>query len=183
MKIKILGGDDYRTSVWSGGTTTQLYIYPEGGDYAARRFSVRISSATVDDEESDFTPLPGVTRYITPIKGGFTLTHPGETPVVMAPCDAPYRFDGGIPTHSAGRAADMNLMLKGVDGLMEMAYDRQELRPGLNALWPVGGGVIRVGNEKYRLEAGQLIVVELAEGESAAAVCPRSIYFFAGISF
>ena len=183
MEIKILGKDDFKTGVWSGGTTTQLYNYPEDGDYAARRFSVRISSAAVDDEESDFTPLPGVTRYITPVKGGFTLTHPGKPPVVMAPCDAPYRFDGGIPTHSAGRAADMNLMLKGVDGFMEMAYDRQELRPGLNALWPVGGGVIRIGEDKYRLGPGELLVALLSGGESAMAVCPRSIYFFAGITF
>ena len=62
MDIRHLTPADYRTSCWSGGTTTEIFIWPEDADYAARRFAVRISSATVELEESDFTALPGVTR-------------------------------------------------------------------------------------------------------------------------
>ena len=83
MRILHLKKKDYATSRWSGGTTTQLYLYPEDGSYAQRRFQIRVSSAAVELEESDFTPLPGVDRWITPLAGGFTLTHPGREPVVM----------------------------------------------------------------------------------------------------
>ena len=89
MQILHLTQKDYKTSQWSGGTTTELLIWPEGADYAKREFQVRISSATVELAESDFTPLQGVIRYITPLSGGFTLTHPGEMPVVMAPMYLP----------------------------------------------------------------------------------------------
>ena len=38
---------DYIVSVWSGGTTTQIAIAPEGARYAERDFLWRVSSATV----------------------------------------------------------------------------------------------------------------------------------------
>ena len=58
MIIRHLTAADFRTSAWSGGTTTELFLYPEGGSYAARDFLFRISSATVDLEESDFQRCP-----------------------------------------------------------------------------------------------------------------------------
>ena len=53
---------DFVTSTWSGGTTTQLAIAPEGAVYAERSFLWRVSSATVELETSDFTPLPDYNR-------------------------------------------------------------------------------------------------------------------------
>lgn len=47
--------EDYPVSNWSGGKTTQLFIYPENSEYAKRNFLFRISSATVDCERSEFT--------------------------------------------------------------------------------------------------------------------------------
>ena len=69
--------EDYVCSVWSGGTTTQLLIAPEGAHYAARDFLWRVSSATVELDESDFTPLPEYERLIATLRGGITLTHNG----------------------------------------------------------------------------------------------------------
>lgn len=160
MKITHLKKEDYKTSAWSGGTTTQLYIYPEDGDYASRCFKVRISSAAVDLEESDFTPLPGVERWITPLVGGFTLTHPGQFPVVMGPMDDPYHFSGGINTHCVGRALDFNLMLKGVEGRMELAAGMAKIESGLNAFYPVAETTIMVNGESIMMEGGELLVVE-----------------------
>ena len=96
MRIRHLTAEDYKVSQWSGGTTTEIFIWPADASYAAREFSLRISSATVELEESDFTALPGVTRYIVPLQGGFTLTHPGKTPVVLSPLDTPYRFSAAL---------------------------------------------------------------------------------------
>ena len=52
----------YITTAWSGGTTTQLAIAPEGAVYADRKFLWRLSSAQVELEHSDFTPLPDYDR-------------------------------------------------------------------------------------------------------------------------
>lgn len=58
MTIQHLTPSDYITTKWSGGLTTQLGIAPAGAVYADRDFLWRLSSATVEDAESDFTALP-----------------------------------------------------------------------------------------------------------------------------
>lgn len=159
MKCLHLTPKDYAASAWSGGTTTQLLIWPENGDYSRREFQVRISSATVELEESDFTPLYGVERYITPLSGGFTLTHPGKMPISMAPLDAPYRFSGEESTHCMGKATDFNLMLKGVDGQMILAKGECLVKPGLNAFYAPGNRQYTVDGKVYSMLPGEMLVI------------------------
>jgi len=75
MKTKIITKDTFKTSLWSGGTTTELYIYPENSIYKNKDFWFRLSSATVELEKSTFTPLEGIKRYIAPINGSLKLFH------------------------------------------------------------------------------------------------------------
>lgn len=179
MRILHLTEKDYKVGLWSGGSTTELFIWPEGADYAKREFTLRVSSARVDLEESEFTPLMGVTRYITPLSGGFTLTHPGSGAVVMGPMAEPYRFSGEIPTHCVGKATDFNLMLKGVEGEMVLCQGVWQLRPGFNCLYPVEDTAVGLG-EGYTLRAGELLVV-FAEEASTAAVSAGAIACFAEV--
>ena len=111
MRIKHLTPSDYRVSRWSGGTTTQLCIAPEGADYTHRDFLWRVSSATVELESSDFTMLPDYHRWITTLEGSITLTHEGGAPISLSPFDV-HSFDGGVHTQSLGRCTDFNLMLR-----------------------------------------------------------------------
>lgn len=159
MRSIHLTHNDYTVGTWSGGETTQIYIYPDGADYSKRCFEVRISSARVDLEESDFTPLEGVTRFITPLTGGFTLMHPEHEPVVMKPLDAPYHFSGGIATHCIGKATDFNLMLKGVDGSMQIAEGSAAIRSGLNAFYPIKDCVMSIAGVNYCVKAGELLII------------------------
>ena len=177
MHILHLTEKDYKVGLWSGGSTTELFIWPEGADYGKRKFSFRVSSAKVDLEESDFTPLPGVTRYITPLSGGFTLTHPGCDPVVMGPVDEPYRFSGEISTHCVGKATDFNLMLKGVEGEMFLCAGLWRLCPGFNCLYAVEDThvALEVG---YGLKKGELLVV-FAEEACTAEVSRKALACFA----
>ena len=159
MDIRHLTQQDYKTSQWSGGTTTEVFIWPQGASYAAREFQCRISSATVELEESDFTPLPGVMRYIVPLQGGFTLTHPGKSPVVMGPLTEPYRFSGEIATHCVGRATDFNLMLKGVDGKMDICRETAPIQPGITCLYAPEGCEVTISGETHRLAAGESLLI------------------------
>ena len=102
---------DYVVSQWSGGTTTQIAIAPPGAVYGDRDFLWRLSSATVDLDESDFTPLPDYHRLIAPLRGEMILSHDGGAPIVLEPCQV-HAFDGGAATHSKGRCVDFNLMLR-----------------------------------------------------------------------
>ena len=102
---------DYTVSTWSGGTTTQIAIAPEGARYADRDFLWRVSSATVELEESDFTPLPDYLRQIATLEGEITLRPKGGAPLRLRPYEV-HAFDGADDTHSVGRCRDFNLMLR-----------------------------------------------------------------------
>lgn len=70
MTVSVISRKDAVSTTWSGGTTTEFYLFPRDGSYKERRFDLRISSATVDLEASDFTLLPDYQRIITPLEGG-----------------------------------------------------------------------------------------------------------------
>ena len=111
MKITHYGEKDFKTSNWSGGTTTELFIYPHEADYKKRNFLFRLSSATVDLDRSDFTPLPGFFRFISPLNGDLKISHDEKNFTKLKPYEI-YAFDGGAKTVSMGRVRDFNLMVK-----------------------------------------------------------------------
>ncbi len=181
VKILHLTQRDYKTSAWAGGTTTEIFLWPRDGSYADRNFQMRISSARVDLPESDFTALPGVRRYITPLQGGFTLTHEEGEPVVMGPLDGPYCFDGGACTHCVGTATDFNLMLKGVEGAMAVLRGAGKLRPGFNGFYAPEAGTVTLAGEACRLEAGDFLAV-FADRE-AEVTAELALYCYGNILF
>ena len=111
MKIRYRKPDDYTVSNWSGGKTIQLAIGPEGAVYADRNFLWRVSSATVESAESDYTALPDYDRWITPLEGEMKLSHNGGTYKNIEVLE-PYFFDGADATHCIGVCTDFNLMLR-----------------------------------------------------------------------
>ena len=174
MQIKIYSPKGRSTSAWSGGVTTELWIWPEDGDYASRNFKARISSATVRLDESDFTALPGVVRYITPLCGGFTLSHPDGRTVTLAPFDGPYCFNGGIATHCTGKATDFNLMLKGVKGNMTVMSGQLTVNGGICCIYPVDG-VVKIDGKSTESEPGGLVVIHLENGECTTIEAIKAI--------
>lgn len=111
-KLEKITPQDFVVSKWSGGKTTQIAIDPPGAVYADRDFHFRLSSATVELEESDFTSLPDYDRIIAPVEGQLSLYYnESEAPVVLREleCDA---FDGAWKTRSCGRVVDYNLMTR-----------------------------------------------------------------------
>ena len=118
MNIRVLDPASRRVTSWSGGKTTELFLYPFDGSYAERRFQIRISSATVDLRESRFTRLDGVTRYLTPLSEGFYLKR-GERWLFLQRGDV-LCFSGEEDILCRGSGRDLNLMLKGARGEMRI---------------------------------------------------------------
>lgn len=155
--------EEFKTSLWSGGSTTELYIYPEDAIYKEGNFQCRISSATVEVERSDFTSLPGVKRYLSIFHGHLDMIHGEGEKVSLEPFQVDC-FDGGVPTVSFGQVVDFNLMLKnGADGKMETAQISAgesfilEPEKGQNLLVvyvPVG----KVKIEDMQIETGELFI-------------------------
>ncbi|WP_051131468.1 HutD/Ves family protein [Oscillibacter ruminantium] len=109
--IRQIVSADYDTTRWSGGTTTQIAISPAGACYPDRDFLWRVSSATVELDASDFTPLPDYERFLSTLQGSILVSHDGGTPLTLTPGNI-HRFDGGAATRSEGICTDFNLMLR-----------------------------------------------------------------------
>ncbi|WP_461636641.1 HutD/Ves family protein [Labilibaculum euxinus] len=112
MNIEIKKADDFNIINWSGGTSTQLYIYPPTSDYQRRDFDFRLSTATVEVEESDFTSLPGVSRKIMILDGAMEITHENRYSKKLDKFDTD-SFEGDWKTSSIGKCIDFNLMTRG----------------------------------------------------------------------
>ena len=168
--IEKLPAGAFNISRWSGGTTTELFIWPHGASYAERRFSIRISTATVDIAESTFTKLPGVTRYIAPLGDGFTLKI-GQNEPEFIPHAAVKRFDGGEDVTCAGAGRDLNLMLSGAAGQQRMikTKERRIVRQQevlFSYTWQdccISGGRVPMDNE-----SGEFLRVYVDAGEKGA---------------
>lgn len=124
--IKLIKRKDFVVTEWSGGKTTQIYIYPEDANYKSIDFKYRISSANVELEKSEFTKLEGVYRFITPLDKKLKLTHNHKDFIELEPFQI-YNFDGGLYTTSYGTARDFNLMLaNGAKGNLTSIYIDEE---------------------------------------------------------
>lgn len=116
--FEIIRKEEQTTNTWSGGTTTQIAIFPRHAVYSQRDFVWRLSSATVELEESNFTSLPGIWRLIMVLEGQMQLCHEGHHSILLKPLEQD-SFSGDWITKSYGKVRDFNLMLsKGCKGTL-----------------------------------------------------------------
>lgn len=112
MQFTIRTSKDFNTINWSGGTSTQLFIFPLTADYQLRNFDFRLSTAKVEVEESNFTSLPGVSRKIMILDGEISIKHEGHYTKQLKKFDVD-EFEGDWKTSSVGKCIDFNLMTRG----------------------------------------------------------------------
>lgn len=110
--IEIFTPDNNIITQWSGGQTNQLFIWPEGVDFKSGDFQVRLSTASVEIEESTFTQLPEVDRTLIVLEGQIRLIHENHHQKELHPYHMDH-FSGSWSTHSKGKCIDFNLMTKG----------------------------------------------------------------------
>ncbi|MGH4122380.1 MAG: HutD/Ves family protein [Clostridium sp.] len=175
--IEVIKKNQHKTSEWSGGTTTQLYIYPENSQYDQRNFKWRLSSAKVQVESSTFTSLQGISRLIMVLEGELHLKHKDHHNATLKALQQD-SFSGDWITTSFGRVTDFNLMLaQGYKGKLEAisfksgdfkdmllcnnVNDAQKCSKITEAFYIVKGDVeINIGaNEKIGLNKGDLALV------------------------
>ena len=111
MSIQLFTPASRNTINWASGTSTEIFIYPADGNFAERNFQFRISTATVEAEESTFTFFEGITRHLMILKGELELLHEGRYTKPLKPYEQD-TFSGEWPTRSKGKVTDFNLMLK-----------------------------------------------------------------------
>jgi environmental stress-induced protein Ves len=124
MSVQQFTAENRTTINWASGTSTEIFIHPSTGSFAERDFLFRISTATVEAEESTFTFFEGITRHLMILKGNLELIHEGRYTKDLKPYDQD-TFSGEWSTYSKGKVTDFNLMLKdGATG--ELSHDHLE---------------------------------------------------------
>ncbi len=172
-KIELIRKKELQVSKWSGGTTTQLAIYPKDAVYSERNFRWRLSSAKVEVMESTFTQLPNINRIIMIIEGELKLEHEGQHKCILKPFDQD-RFSGGWTTKSFGKVTDFNLMMdENCEGELEAMhldkgqsteisfYNKKDFSNNVQALYCVDGEIdIKINVDEIKLHQGDIILLE-----------------------
>ena len=153
---------------WSGGTTTQLIIYPFDAVFSERTFMFRISTATVETETSSFTPFPGYKRLLMILEGTLRIVHTGEYSKVLDTFETD-AFDGSWETTAKGKVRDFNVMYS--KEVEDATLEKRELSKGETHLLSL---------EKYDfigiyLLVGKIELNNMLLEENDFILCERSI--------
>ena len=164
INVTLLRANDFQVSDWSGGKTKQLYLSPPTGHYGKRDFDYRLSTATVELAESQFSDLSGFHRILMSLNHTLHLHNASrQEETVLAPF-TPYVFEGSDSITSRGTCTDFNLIYSyHYQGQMLTISDGQELSRddeiqfiyALSDLMVTGTGL-----PSLNLETGQLLIVE-----------------------
>ncbi|MFT5601219.1 MAG: myo-inositol-1(or 4)-monophosphatase [Flavobacteriales bacterium] len=153
---------------WSGGISTELYIFPETSDYKKGDFDFRISTATVEIEESVFTPLPDLNRTLMVLSGEMKLIHQDQHNILLKPFEKD-NFNGGWNTKSEGTCVDLNLMTKGnCEGDVRHLFIEKSSEFNLSTnkqtvLYPYKGEIsISLENHELKINEGDVLIINEA---------------------
>jgi environmental stress-induced protein Ves len=111
MNIELLGPKQFKSQPWKngGGSTLELYKYPQHENY-----DIRLSIATVSSS-GPFSKFPGYLRAIIQLEGEpMKLLHPEMNQVKTLVLHSPYFFDGEALTDCVvtETARDFNVIYK-----------------------------------------------------------------------
>jgi len=158
MTLQIVHADRQPPQAWrnGGGSTRELLCWPE-----ATEWSLRVSVADIATD-GPFSAYPGIDRWFAVIDGaGVALTF-AEGERFIGTGDAPLRFDGAAAPACRlmhGPTRDLNLMLRGGQGVMRSAEDgvAWEATFKLRGLFTAGAGRWFGEGEERRLAANTLL--------------------------
>jgi len=169
VNINIYRAEDFKTTKWSGGRTTELFIYPPTANYTTGDFNFRISSATVEVEESNFTVLSKVSRQLMVLSGSIALSHKNHHQVQLNKNEID-SFDGNWETSSIGTCVDFNLMIKGntkgkISSVLKPANKSVNFQLDSNCEFIIiyayeGKLQFNFNSEKRNLNPGELMVIQ-----------------------
>lgn len=126
LVVRVLSQKEYAVSYWSGGTTSQVMIWPPESEFKKHEFLWRISLATMEAADSSFTKFDGFHRILHLLDGESRLSFADGRNYILHPGDE-VSFYGEDNIKSSGKAGDLNLIM--ADGVWgEMRSLRSEIR-------------------------------------------------------
>lgn len=174
MKISIQKEKDCKVVNWVNGTSTELFVFPADGNFQTRDFTFRISTATVEAEETTFSDFSGLTRILMILEGNITLIHEGRYTKQLAEFDQD-TFDGSWPTKSQGKVRDFNVMFKenvnaNVAHFALISGQKETFKlNGTHDFFFVQNGSFRCAN--FEIQKNDLLIIEREETELIDLEC------------
>lgn len=156
MKSKIISPDEFIENQWSGGTTTQLVIFPEGSSLANRDFDFRISSATFTSTSSDFSEFNSYQRYLLPLIGKLSVNHENLYSRKLDTYELEY-FLGSWKTSSTNTldCKDFNLIVKkGIQSNLSVLSEGMSYIPKKNGklfLYSLGSFELAIATDNMQI--------------------------------
>ena len=191
MKIEYYTRDNFHTSTWKGGKTTELFILPERASYKERNFIARLSSATIETSSSEFTMLNGIKRFITPITHPFLLESNIKKTFLLKPFEV-YEFSGDEKTCSYGMSQDFNLMIdsKKADAWMKSIKNKKEIVinvENISLLWffvPASSLDLAINAYSKTMEPSSLLTLnDISEKTLTIKLSKTTPLIFGGITY
>lgn len=172
MKEKVIKKEDFITTKWAGGETTQLAIYPEDAIFSEKDFLWRISSATFTSTKSNFSDFSGYQRYILPLEGKLSVYHEGLYSRKLDRYEVEY-FDGSWSTSSENTidCRDYNFIVKNGDlAKMQILKEGDEYllkSPEIVTIFSMDDFMLNIGKygEKRDIGGFSLFVLEIDDEE------------------
>ena len=169
MKIELISKEENIISNWSGGSTSQLYIFPKNSTFQERNFDFRISSAIIEVEESEFTSFVGFDRLLMVLNGELEIVHENQYSKNLKQFEID-SFSGDWNTTSKGKITDFNLIVKrGFKGKLNYLIIKNEepiSKEFSNIPERIGYFVIsgelkaEINNSEYNVQKGELLMIE-----------------------
>jgi len=166
MNISILSKKDSKASVWSGGLTYEYMIYPETANYADRNFVFRISSATIEQEPSEFTKFKGYYRYLVMLDNELHIEVNKEKKVYEKYEIMEFNSDDEVTSYTKG--IDFNWMVseKISHHKLKITNSNQNCNAEILILFSLDITVININEKPYNLKPYDLLVIENQKKEN-----------------
>jgi hypothetical protein len=128
MNVTVVRTQDVAPQPWrnGGGVTRELLAWP-----SAAGWQLRISVADIE-RDGPFSAYPGVRRWFKVLKGPGVLLTVDRSTHRLTRNDPPFGFDGAAAVGCRlidGPTRDLNLMLRGAAGTMQLAEDGAPWQP------------------------------------------------------
>ncbi|MGL4382442.1 MAG: HutD family protein [Bacilli bacterium] len=110
MNVKVIKSDKLVGLTWRGGKSYQYYIYPQNKLYEDHDFIFRISCATIELEQSNFTQFKGYTRYLVMLDNRLNVLINNEE--IMVKKYEPIIFNSNDEVVSFSQGSDLNIFIR-----------------------------------------------------------------------
>ena len=168
MNISLVPKKNSKSSIWTGGLTSEYMIYPTSANYTDRDFLFRISSATIEQAPSEFTQFKGYYRYLVMLDNGLDIEVNKEKKEYKKYEIMEFKSDDDVTSYTKG--TDFNWMVseKISHHKLKITNSNQNCNAEIIVLYTLDTTVITINKKPHHLNPYDLLVIENPEKENIA---------------